>query len=217
MAEDKPGFFGRLFGRKPGDAKPGETPKSADPAQPAEAAPLDSSRWTGGADASPAMPREEAGSVSEGAPDFTTAAAAGEIAPAQPTVTQASPDLPQSEKPAPELAGGDMQPVEEWGDGVGRHQQIPALDPGGAAAQQHDPAALRAGRRGQALGRTALQDDDPGIGQQLGRERLWPVQHDQHRRCHPGGESGLRRAAQAEDRQPGRSLAEAPQQRGLGR
>src|SRR3954447_21931164 len=87
MAEDKPGFFGRLFGRKPGEgAKPAGAPDQGTP--PA-------------AD----LPREQAGSVSEGAPDFTTAAAAGEIAPAQPTVTQATPDLPQSEKPAPELAG----------------------------------------------------------------------------------------------------------------
>jgi fused signal recognition particle receptor len=94
MAEDKPGFFGRLFGRKPGEgAKPAGAPDQGSP--PA-------------AD----LPREQAGSVSEGAPDFTTAVAAGEIAPAQPTVTQATPDLPQSEKPAPELAGSDMQPVE---------------------------------------------------------------------------------------------------------
>src|SRR4051812_27177087 len=110
MAEDKPGFFGRLFGRKPGEgAKPAGAPDQGTP--PA-------------AD----LPREQAGSVSEGAPDFTTAAAAGEIAPAQPTVTQATPDLPQSEKPAPDLAGSDLQPV-EGRDPQGRGPQEPIPRP----------------------------------------------------------------------------------------
>src|SRR5215210_1568187 len=110
MAEtDKPGFFGRLFGRKPTDA-----PKPADAATPAE----------------PGMPRETPASVPEGAPDFTTAAAAGEIAPAQPTVTQATPDLPETEKPAPELAGSDLQPVEGRDpQGGGPQEPIPRPKP----------------------------------------------------------------------------------------
>ena len=60
----------------------------------------------------PKMPHNTPASHSEGAPDFTTAAAAGELSAAEPTVTQASPDLPESEKPASELAGSDLQPVE---------------------------------------------------------------------------------------------------------
>ena len=110
MAEtDKPGFFGRLFGRKLTDAS-----KPADAATPAESG----------------MPRETPASVPEGAPDFTTAAAAGEIAPAQPTATQATPDLPETEKPAPELAGSDLQPVEGRDpQGGGPQEPIPRPNP----------------------------------------------------------------------------------------
>jgi len=110
MAEtDKPGFFGRLFGRKPTDAS-----KPADATTPAESG----------------MPRETPASVPEGAPDFTTAAAAGEIAPAQPTVTQATPDLPEAEKPAPELAGSDLQPIEGRDpQGGGPQEPIPRPKP----------------------------------------------------------------------------------------
>ena len=44
-----------------------------------------------------------------GAPDFANAAAAGELAPVEPTLTQASPDM--DERLPPELAGADLQPV----------------------------------------------------------------------------------------------------------
>ena len=50
-------------------------------------------------------------SSSEGAPDFTTAAAAGETAVTPPTATGASPDLSTGKLPT-ELAGADLQPVE---------------------------------------------------------------------------------------------------------
>src|SRR4051794_11151743 len=149
---DKPGFFGRLFGRKPSDAaKPGDPLKPADAARTPEAppaadvAPLDPARWTGGADAAPDMPREEAASVSEGAPDFTTAAAAGDLAPAEPTVTQASPDLPGGEKPAPELAGSDLQPVEGRGpQGGGPREPIPRPKPETDAPSQSEFQAASA-------------------------------------------------------------------------
>jgi fused signal recognition particle receptor len=134
MAEDKPGFFGRLFGRKPSDAaKPGDAP----PASP-ETPPVAE------------MPREEAGSVSEGAPDFTTAAAAGEIAPAQPTVTQASPDFPEAEKPAPELTGSDLQPVEGFEPQSGTPQEpIPRPTPDAEpSAFQAAPAEAASDRQG---------------------------------------------------------------------
>ena len=153
MAEtDKPGFFGRLFGRKPSDAaKPGEPLKPADAARTPEAppaadvAPLDPARWTGGADAAPDMPREEAASVSEGAPDFTTAAAAGDLAPAEPTVTQASPDLPDEKKPAPELAGSDLQPVEGRDpQGGGPREPIPRPKPETDAPSQSEFQAASA-------------------------------------------------------------------------
>jgi fused signal recognition particle receptor len=62
-----------------------------------------------GPEPDPARPDPSA-SRSEGAPDFAGAAAAGEIAPVEPTVTQASPDL--DEKLPAELAGADLQPVE---------------------------------------------------------------------------------------------------------
>jgi fused signal recognition particle receptor len=80
MAEsDKPGFLGRLFGRK--------------------------------AETSADMPRHPGASQSEGAPDLTTAAAAGELPAVEPTVTSASPDTPADDKPPIELAGADLQPV----------------------------------------------------------------------------------------------------------
>ncbi len=67
MAEikpDRPGLLGRLFGRKPVDPVTG-TPAPSGPA-----------------------------SRSEGEPDFTTAAAAGDLPPVEPTATQASPVIP---------------------------------------------------------------------------------------------------------------------------
>ena len=117
MAEtDKPGFFGRLFGRKPADA-----PKPADAAGTPDQAvtPAESD-----------MPRETPASRSEGAPDFTTAAAAGDLPPAEPTVTHASPDLPETDKSVPELAGSDLQPVEGRDpQGGGPQEPIPRPKP----------------------------------------------------------------------------------------
>src|SRR5829696_8369174 len=81
----KTGFWDRLLGRQPPDlAKPAESEKAPAPAA----------------------------SAYEGAPDFTTAAAAGDLPPVEATATQASTDLRADEKPAPELAGADLQPVE---------------------------------------------------------------------------------------------------------
>ena len=76
------------------------------------------------------MPRTTPASVPEGAPDFATAAAPGELPAAEPTVTQASPDLPEAEKPASELAGSDLQPVEGRDpQGGGTQEPIPRAEP----------------------------------------------------------------------------------------
>ena len=90
---EKGGFFSRLFGKKPDE--PSVKPES----DAAGEAPAPSSA-------------SSATSWSEGAPDFATAAAAGEIAPAAPTATAASPDLAPSAKLPPELSGADLQPAE---------------------------------------------------------------------------------------------------------
>ena len=76
------------------------------------------------------MPHRGPSSDSEGVPDFTTAAAAGELPAAEPTVTQASPDAPDAAKPAPELAGSDLQPVQERDpQGSGPREPIPRDKP----------------------------------------------------------------------------------------
>jgi fused signal recognition particle receptor len=83
IQKHKPGFWDRLLGRD-----------AAEEARP------------------PEKTRNPAASAYEGAPDFTTAAAAGDLPPVETTATQASPDFPAIEKPAPELAGANLQPVE---------------------------------------------------------------------------------------------------------
>src|SRR3954454_5495688 len=90
---DDPGLMGRPIERKRANASEGTDATTGDRAK-------------------PEIPRETPASQSEGAPDFTSAAAAGDPPPVQPTVTQASPDVPEAEKPVPELAGSDLQPVE---------------------------------------------------------------------------------------------------------
>ena len=78
----------------------------------------------------PNMPRMAPASVPEGAPDFATAAASGDLSAAEPTVTQASPDLPEAEKPASELAGSDLQPIEGRNpQGGGTQEPIPRAKP----------------------------------------------------------------------------------------
>lgn len=76
----------------------------------------------------PAKAVDPAASDSEGTPDFTTAAAAGDLPPVEPTVTQASPETPAEDKPPAELTGADLQPVS------GR-------DPEGGAPQGPNPHA----------------------------------------------------------------------------
>ncbi|HYF52888.1 MAG TPA: signal recognition particle-docking protein FtsY [Salinarimonas sp.] len=104
--DKKPGFLSRLFGRG------AETPKAPD-------APA-----TAGDTPAPGSPA----SRSEGEPDLTTAAAAGEIAPVTPTATTDSPDI--APHLPPELAGADLQP----GEGQDRPEEAPgpgklALEP----------------------------------------------------------------------------------------
>lgn len=69
---------------------------------------------------------DPAASRSEGSPDFSNAAAAGELAPVEPTVTQASPDI--AEKLPPELAGADLQPVETIDPEVGAAPETGAAE-----------------------------------------------------------------------------------------
>src|SRR5215203_6547881 len=99
MAEsDKPGFLGRLFGRK--------------------------------AETSADMPRHTGASESEGAPDLTTAAAAGELPAVEPSVASASPETRADEKPPVELKGADLQPVEGRDpEGGGPKEPIPRAEP----------------------------------------------------------------------------------------
>jgi len=108
---DDPGLMGRPFERKRANASEGPDATTGDRAK-------------------PEMPREPPASQSEGAPDFTSAAASGELPPVQPTVTQASPDVPEAEKPVPELAGSDLQPVENRDpQGGGPWEPIPRAEP----------------------------------------------------------------------------------------
>jgi fused signal recognition particle receptor len=58
----------------------------------------------------PSREPDPAASRSEGAPDLANAAAAGDLAPVEPTATQVSPDM--DEALPRELAGADLQPVE---------------------------------------------------------------------------------------------------------
>jgi fused signal recognition particle receptor len=58
------------------------------------------------------MPRDPGASQSEGAPDLTTAAAAGELPPVESRVTTASPDTAPADKPPTGLEGADLQPIE---------------------------------------------------------------------------------------------------------
>ncbi|MCG7394859.1 signal recognition particle-docking protein FtsY [Microvirga sp. ACRRW] len=75
MAENKPGFLSRLFGRKEAEVAP------------------------------------QAGGEPEAMPS-PPATAADDLTAAPPSVTTASPDTPEENKTAPELAGADLQPVE---------------------------------------------------------------------------------------------------------
>ncbi|MFC1458803.1 signal recognition particle-docking protein FtsY [Microvirga arabica] len=83
MAENKPGFLSRLFGRK------ADTPTAPAPA--------------------PETP--QAGGEPEAMPSPPTTGA-DDLAAAPSTVTTASPDTPEENKTPPELAGADLQPIE---------------------------------------------------------------------------------------------------------
>ncbi|HEX8165456.1 MAG TPA: signal recognition particle-docking protein FtsY [Beijerinckiaceae bacterium] len=101
----KPGFWDRLLGRGPEEAQPAEAPK------------------------------DSAASAYEGTPDFTTAAAAGDLPPAEPSLAQASPDVPAHDKRPPELAGADLQPVEGRApEGGAPREPVPRAEPDKAPA-----------------------------------------------------------------------------------
>jgi fused signal recognition particle receptor len=108
MQKRKPGLWDRLLGREPAEpAKPEERERTPDPAA----------------------------SAYEGTPDFTTAAAAGDLPPVEPAATQASPDLPAEGKAAAELAGADLQPVEgREPQGAAPKEPVPRAEPEPAPA-----------------------------------------------------------------------------------
>ncbi|GJD51940.1 Signal recognition particle receptor FtsY [Methylobacterium crusticola] len=123
---NKPGWFGRLFGRK------AETPDEA-PADAPAGAPAVSPDPAG------AMPTEPTGTLSEGVPDF--AAAADDVLPAPPTVTEASPGTEAAHDLPDELAGADLEPVE---DAEAPAPEAPAIQPIDAAAVLSAEAVLAA-------------------------------------------------------------------------
>ncbi|MCF4128987.1 signal recognition particle-docking protein FtsY [Methylobacterium sp. SyP6R] len=133
MSETKqPGWLGRLFGRKA--ETPTETPSEA-PAEAAAAAVEP--------DPAGAMPTEPTGTLSEGVPDFATAA--DDVLPAPPTVTEASPETEPERDLPEELAGADLEPVE----GVDPEGEVPAApepepvasEPAAAASEPEEPVA----------------------------------------------------------------------------
>ncbi|MEZ0168911.1 signal recognition particle-docking protein FtsY [Microvirga sp. TS319] len=90
MAETKPGFLSRLFGRK-AEPQPEPTPQAPQ---------------------TPEVPRiPHVGGEPETMPS-PPATAADDLTAAPPGVTTASPDTPEENKTAPGLAGADLQPVE---------------------------------------------------------------------------------------------------------
>jgi len=121
MAENKPGFLSRLFGRK------AETQSTPEPA--------------------PQMP--QAGGEPEAMPS-PPATGADDLTAAPPSVTTASPDTSEEHKTAPELAGADLQPVENVDpEGGNPKEPIPRIEteagpqprPDVAEADKPDPSA----------------------------------------------------------------------------
>lgn len=68
-------------------------------------------------------------SRSEGQPDFTPAAFADAIPIVEPTVTEASPEAPGTDKAVDELLGATLQPVEGAPEGGGPTEPIPRAQP----------------------------------------------------------------------------------------
>ncbi len=128
MSETKqPGWLGRLFGRK------AETPTE----KPAEA-PAEAPAAAVEPDPAEAMPTEPTGTLSEGVPDFATAA--DDVLPAPPTVTEASPETEPEHDLPEELAGADLEPVE----GIDPEGEVPAAsepEPVTAASGPEEPVA----------------------------------------------------------------------------
>ncbi len=101
--DEKPGWFGRLFGRKGApEAKPAE-PTPADQTAP-EDPPAPEPFATEAVTADPLSPASE----SEGQPDFATAA--DDVSHVPPPVSEPAPDDPDKNQIPDELEGADLQP-----------------------------------------------------------------------------------------------------------
>lgn len=120
---DKPGFLSRLFGRKSEPVPPAEPTAPIAPVPQAEPVPQPEPAPT------PAPETPRAGGHPEALPSPPTTAADDLVA-APPTVTSASPDTAEAEKPVPELAGADLQPVEGLEpEGIAPREPIPRPAP----------------------------------------------------------------------------------------
>jgi fused signal recognition particle receptor len=96
--DEKPGWFGRLFGRKgTSDAKPAEE-------MPAEQVPVEHGPAEAPVTPDPLSPASE----SEGQPDFATAA--DDVSHVPPPVSEPAPEDPDKNRIPDELEGADLQP-----------------------------------------------------------------------------------------------------------
>ncbi|WP_336490757.1 signal recognition particle-docking protein FtsY [Methylobacterium nigriterrae] len=120
MSEDeKPGWFGRLFGRK-GAPAPGEAESVPSESVPSESAPPD------------APGRDASASPAEGEPDFATAADDVAHVPLPPT--EPSPGDPDRNGLPDEIEGADLQPIE------GEAERPPSGTAGDAPERGAEPA-----------------------------------------------------------------------------
>lgn len=95
-----------------------------------------------------ATPEAQVGGEPEALPSPPTTAA-DDLIPAPPTVTAASPDTPEEEKVAPELAGADLQPVEGAEPETGLKELHPQLE---QPAPEPEPALVAPAPAAEKLG-----------------------------------------------------------------
>ncbi|GJE45472.1 signal recognition particle-docking protein FtsY [Methylobacterium soli] len=137
--DEKPGWFGRLFGRKAGPAPDeAETPPTEMPAAeaaevPAEAAPAsEAPDEASSAPASPAPASPAPASPAEGQPDFATGA--DDVAHVPLPASEPAPADPDRNSVPDEIEGADLQPI------AGKTERPPAGTAGDAPARGAEPA-----------------------------------------------------------------------------